>query len=340
METASTVRSQSRRFQNSMRAVRLARSTQPFHCGCRGGRTRSATPRFLQASSKPAMNSLPPSTWTDSSGTGRASATSARKRAALKAVAREKARATMNRLTGQMARNSLMELPSRETVMWSIWTSWPGRSALSPYFHRRAQPLNLRGRLGLARPSQRLAGGTAPSAMARERMRPTVDTLSRRPWRSSRRWTRALPMNGCLRRMAMTASASPGLRAGRRTRRGRVDFGARPRWPPAASAAFHRYIVRRLTPTSLKAARSAQPAARSPSNRRIADRRSRASAGSSASSTLKLRYDLIRIDSIRMARVSTSDFAFTEATRSGAGGGFPPPAPPHPAIGRRSAISI
>ncbi len=65
------------------------------------------------------MNSLPPSTWTDSSGTGRASATSARKRAA---VAREKARATMNRLTGQMARNSLMELPSREMVMWSIWT--------------------------------------------------------------------------------------------------------------------------------------------------------------------------------------------------------------------------
>ncbi len=49
-----------------------------------------------------------------------------RKRAALKAVAREKARATMNRLTGQMARNSLMELPSRETAVWSIWTSWPG----------------------------------------------------------------------------------------------------------------------------------------------------------------------------------------------------------------------
>ena len=72
----------------------------------------------------------------------------------------------------------------------------------------------------------------------------------------------------------------------------------------AASAAFHRYIVRRLTPISLKAACSAQPAARSSSYRRIADRRSRASAGRSASSTLKLRYDRVRIDSIFMVRVS------------------------------------
>ena len=225
-------------------------------------------------------------------------------RSVLKAVAREKTRATMNRLTGQTARNSLMVRPSREKVMWSIWTSWPGRSALSPYFQRRAQPSNLRRRLGLTRPSQTLARGTAPAAMARERMRPTVDTLRRRPLRSSMRWIGALPMNGCLRRRSRTAFASLGLYERRRTRRGRVDFGARPRWPLAASAAFHRHIVRRLTPISLEAAGAAQPAARSSSYRRIADRRSRASAGRSASSTLKLRYDRVRIDSIFMVRVS------------------------------------
>ncbi len=48
----------------------------------------------------------------------------------------------------------------------------------------------------------------------------------------------------------------------------------------------------------------AKAAARSSSCRRIADRRSRASAGRSASSTLKLRYDRVRIDSIFMVRVS------------------------------------
>ena len=186
--------------------------------------------------------------------------------------------------------------------MWSIWTSWPGRSGRRPYRQRRAQPLNSRRRLGLRRPSQTLARGTRPAAMARERMRPTVETLRRRPLRSSMRWMGALPMNGCLRRRSMTALTSLGLHDGRRTRRGRVDFGARPRWPPAASAAFHRNMVRRLTPISFKAAGSRQPAARSSSKRRMASRRSRATAGSSASSTLKLRYDLVRMDSMFMVR--------------------------------------
>ena len=40
-----------------------------------------------------------------------------------------------------------------------------------------------------------LARGMTPVAMARERMRPTVDTLRRRPLRSSMRWIGALPMN-------------------------------------------------------------------------------------------------------------------------------------------------
>ena len=209
------------------------------------------------------MNSLPPSTWMDRGGTGRAAATASRKRLALKAVAREKTRETMKRLSGQIARNSLMVWPSREKVMWSIWTSWPGLLGLAPYFQRCAQPPNLRRRLGFRRPSQALAGGTRPAAMARERMRPTVETLSRRPLRSSMRWMGALPMNGCLRRRSTTALTSLGLYERRRTRRGRVDFGARPRWPRAASAAFHRNMVRRLTPISFKAACSAQPAARS-----------------------------------------------------------------------------
>lgn len=47
---------------------------------------------------------------------------------------------------------------------------------------------------------------------------------------------------------------------------------------------------------------AAVEAARSSSKRRMASRRSRAGAGSSASSTLKLRYDLIRMDSMFMVR--------------------------------------
>ena len=229
-----------------------------------------------------------------------------------KAVAREKTRATMKRLSGQTARNSLMVRPSREKVMWSIWTSWPGFRGLAPYFQRCAQPLNLRRRLGSRRPSQALARGTRPLAMARERMRPTVETLRRRPLRSSMRWMGALPMNGCLRRRSMTAFTSLVLYDRRRTWRGRVDFGARPRWPLAASAAFHRNMVRRLTPISFKAACSAQPAARSASKRRMASRRSRAGAGSSAPSTLKLRYDRVRMDSMFMVRVLLQWVWFTE----------------------------
>ncbi len=159
--------------------------------------------------------------------------------------------------------------------MWSIWTSWPGFRGLAPYFQRCAQPLNLRRRLGSRRPSQALARGTQPLAMARERMRPTVETLRRRPLRSSRRWMGALPMNGCLRRRSMTAFTSLVLYDRRRTWRGRVDFGARPRWPLAASAAFHRNMVRRLTPISFKAACSAQPAFAGRRRRRSFRRRRR-----------------------------------------------------------------
>ena len=46
-----------------------------------------------------------------------------------------------------------------------------------------------------------------------------------------------------------------------------------------------------------------QPAVRSSSKRRIASRRSRAGSGRSASSTLKLRYDRVRMDSMFMVRV-------------------------------------
>ena len=48
-------------------------------------------------------------------------------------------------------------------------------------------------------------GGTWPTAMACQMMRPTVETLSSRPSRSSMRRTGALPMNGCLRRRTMAA---------------------------------------------------------------------------------------------------------------------------------------
>ena len=51
------------RFQNSIRADRLARSTRPFHWGRRGGRTWSGMASASQARSKSAMNSPPPSTW-------------------------------------------------------------------------------------------------------------------------------------------------------------------------------------------------------------------------------------------------------------------------------------
>ena len=230
------------------------------------------------------MNSLPPSTWTDCKGAGRASITSSRKRLALKAVAREKTRATMKRLTGQTARtrrvrrNLLDGLPvagEGHVVDLDELAGAPGPGAVLPAL-RPAVELAAAPGLEAALADAGAGHAARPSAMARERMRPTVDTLRRRPPRSSMRWIGALPMNGCLRRRSMTAFASPGLYDGRRTRRGRVDSGSRPRWPRAASAAFHRNTVRRLTPISSRAACSAQPAARSASKRRMASRRPRA----------------------------------------------------------------
>lgn len=64
--------------------------------GRQDGRTLRGFSRALQASSNWAWNSLPPSTWTDRTGKGMSRTTCSRKRAALRAVARLKTRATMN----------------------------------------------------------------------------------------------------------------------------------------------------------------------------------------------------------------------------------------------------
>ena len=93
-------------------------------------------------------------------------------------------------------------------------------------------------------------------------IRPTVDTLRWPPLRASMAWMRALPMNGYLRRTSITALTSRGFQVRCRTRRGRVDFGASPRWPLAASADCHRYRVLRLIPTCSSAPSSLHPAAR------------------------------------------------------------------------------
>ena len=78
----------------------LARSTRPFHCGRRGGRTWSSTSSLRQASSNSAMTRCRPRLGRPARGAGRALTTSSRQRVALKAVAREKTRATMKPLTG------------------------------------------------------------------------------------------------------------------------------------------------------------------------------------------------------------------------------------------------
>ncbi len=108
-----------------------------------------------------------------------------------------------------LAWNCLRDLPSTWTVMWSIWTSSPGRAGLCPgggagrgREHRR--------RLLLARPSQCDAG----------RGRPTLETLSvKSPW--------------CLERVAwMTARPARGLRL-RSTSTRRRSRGPLP-WPGSA----------------------------------------------------------------------------------------------------------
>ncbi len=120
----------------------------------------------------------------------------------------------------------------------------------------------------------------------------------------------------------MTAATSFGLQARRRTRCGRVDFGA--------SARFHRYIVRRLMPTWASASASSQSAARRRSKRSSVRYRS-AAAGGTFSSTAMLWYGRTRMDSMFMVRASFSGFAFTGGypiRRRGAG---------FPAFRRRSA---
>ena len=95
----------------------------------------------------------------------------------------------------ESAGTSLRARPSRLWVMWSIWSISPGLLALAPYFQRCDQaPSKLRRRLGLGRPSQRDAGLSGKSAMALERMRPTVETDSARPSPASIARSLALPM--------------------------------------------------------------------------------------------------------------------------------------------------
>ena len=59
----------------------------------------------------------------------------------------------------------------------------------------------------------------ASSATRKPSRSATVGTPRRRPLRAGKAWIRALPMKGCLRRMSITALASPGPYARRRTRR-------------------------------------------------------------------------------------------------------------------------
>ena len=125
-------------------------------------------------------------------------------------------------------------------------TSSPGLRALEPYFHRvanaakrrlreAAPPLGLDASLAERRGRPERSGRIAPAAKARSMIRPTVDTLRWPPLRASMAWMRALPMNGYLRRTSITALTSRGFQVRCRTRRGRVDFGARPPIPrPAA----------------------------------------------------------------------------------------------------------
>ena len=107
-------------------------------------------------------------------------------------------------------------------------------------------------------------------------------------------------MKGYFRRRSITALTSFGVHDRCRTRCGRVDFGAR---------------ARRLIPSCPSAPPSLQPADRSRSYAFSVRYRSAATAGT-CSSTLKLRYDRIRMDSMFMVRVSLpSGLAFT--------GGYP-----------------
>ena len=145
-------------------------------------------------------------------------------------------------------------------------------------------------------------------------IRPTVDTLRRRPLRASMTWMRALPMNGYLRRTSITALTSLGFQARWRTRPGRVDFGAR---PPIQRAPADPELLQRA---ALVAARRPKPVVRLERPVRPA-----ATAGT-CSSTLKLRYDQIRMDSMFMGRVSFPVGSRSlEATRSGAGAAFASP---------------
>ena len=135
-------------------------------------------------------------------------------------------------------------------------------------------------------------------------IRPTVDTLRRRPLRASMAWMRALPMNGYLRRTSITALTSLGFQARYRTRRGRVDFGTR---PPIQRAPADPELLQRA---ALVAARRPKPVVRL--ERPVPPRGHRRH----VFVHLEAAYDLIRMDSMFMGRVSfPSGFAFT--------GGYP-----------------
>ncbi len=95
-----------------------------------------------------------------------------------------------------------------------------------------------------------------------------------------------------------------------------------------ARAAFHRHSVRRLRPASLSAAAPPRPLARRSSYLSNFSRRSATAGGSGVSSTAKLRYDLIRMDSMFMDRSPSVGLSFTEGYPiRRRGGDFPASAP-------------
>ena len=221
-----------------------------------------------------------------------------------RAVARLKTRETMNREMGQTARNSLRVWPSRLTVMWSIWTSSPMREAREPYFQRCAQePSKSRRRFARTRPRQTAQGRTRPSATPRARIRPTVEAPRGRPSRASRtrsgspaheRMALAQPPD----RPLVLARPRPGadaVRAARLRRQPRQAPVAEPRLPA---------IVRCPRPADraqrdgLRAALSPQFVERPPAGEGVPEL-----PPGVVSSTLKLRQDLIRMDSMFMVQV-------------------------------------
>ena len=121
--------------------------------------------------------------------------------------------------------------------MWSTCTSSPGAWARSRYLHLRACPFEKsRRRLGRTRPLQNAQGRMAPRPTARDRMRPTLDTLSEKPpSRRSAWWMRRLPQYGRRRRSSSTRRTSRLVQRRCARRCGRRLFGAKARTPPRSS---------------------------------------------------------------------------------------------------------